>query len=156
MEVPTKTIFYKRNSCTEIPVTKSTDNLKNLKIKTSDSSSRRLIPLTKALMNTSDKSFSMYTPISDSSSRRVISLTDTLKNYYVSEKSLSIESQPEETKPAKNINKYDELRADLNHLHLNLFCRKMSLESFRMNLRPKLTIQPPRDYVFKKNLVSFE
>lgn len=121
-----KIIFRKRNSSTEISVTNSKENLENLQIKTSDSSSKRVISLTNALKNFSENG---------------------------SQKSLNIESQPEGKENGSN---YDELRADLNHLHLNLFIRKMSQESFRMNLRPKLIIHPPRDYVFKKNLVSFE
>lgn len=99
----------------------------------------------------------LQTKTSDSSSKRVISLTYILKNVSenVSQKSISIEPKLEKNEKSKKINKYDELRADLNHLHLNLFSRKMSLDSFNMNLRPKLSIQLPCDYAFKKNLVSF-
>lgn len=120
----------------KMSATKSTDSLEILQTKTLDSSSKRVISLTFLLKNVSENSF---------------------------ESSLSIEHQLEENendlnflaKKPKKLSKYDELQADLNHFNLNVFGRKMSLESFRLNFRPTLYTPPPRNYVFNKNLVSF-
>lgn len=98
------------------------------------------------------------TTTSPSSSKRLISLTNVLKNKSEKSLKLQVEQKPINQKfrmKSMEINKYDELRDELYNLKLHLFGRKMSAESFRMNFRPRLNIQPPREYIFHNKLVSF-
>lgn len=125
----------KKNSSMKIHVRKSEENLENLQSKTSNSSSKRRISLTNVLKNVS-------TSISK----------------HGSEKSLNIEiiAKPKplnENKKVKSIqyNKYDLLRDEINHFNWAVYGRKMSFESLRLNIRPKLNFRPPRHSLFYSN-----